>query len=228
MERDGIVSPGCDQQLAPKSDPPKRRSPEARDLGALSTSGGVRQQDRPDLVTGQAAGCEADGKGAESEEQQGGRCRSRTLLNMLLETCRQLAGGGDAVAEIAGAIAAWTPPAERVAVALGALRALPRKEAALVLEAATNELEGDPPGLSFTGTMAEAHDWAAVASADQLRAILWIAYRRLYPGSQRRFWSGCDRGCSAPCSAMAPRRSLEWVTPEERRDFFEQVSGGRR
>ncbi len=145
-------------------------------------------------------------------------------LATLLETCRALAGGPEAEAEIARAIRAWALAGERVLLATGAIRALAPEEAALLVEATVAAQIGDPPGISFAGTMAEARDWSAVASAGQLRAILWAAYHRLHQGSRRRFWQAVLADAHAVERNNLLVAAWDAHTPEERHAFIAKVN----
>lgn len=105
----------------------------------------------------------------------------------IAETCRNLAGSGAAEHDIAEAVRAWAEPSERVAVALGALRALSAEEAELVIEAALSTLRGGVPGAPFEGVAAEAWAWADMASPAELRAWAWAAFCTMPAASRLRF-----------------------------------------
>jgi hypothetical protein len=65
MPRKKVNPPDRDPQLALIFDPPDERSPEAGDLGALSTFGGVETDNKTDLGREQAGGADADRESAD-------------------------------------------------------------------------------------------------------------------------------------------------------------------
>jgi hypothetical protein len=165
---------------------------------------------------------------APDQYQRGPGRQPPTVLPMTIETCRELAGGADAVTEIVRAIVPWTEPAEKRALAIAALQALPRDEGEVVAEAYLEEARSAPPRLWYENILAEARVWAGAASGAQLRAYLAACFSALAPGPRLRFVIWAVQQLSSEALDRVFLAIWEMLDDAKRRDFIKQVTTRRR
>ena len=99
-----------------------------------------------------------------------------TILWQAVETARALADDEQAVADT---FTAWLTPAERVALAAGALLALSPTTATSVCETFLAEHRAGEPVPPLDDIRAEARLWASWAAPAELRAYLAACWHRL-------------------------------------------------
>ena len=109
----------------------------------------------------------------------------------MLETCRTLGDDPDAIAKT---INAWCEPAEKVAIAAGAIRSLSPAAAEALCETALADIRSGPPVAPFDSIMSEAETWAGTASPAELRAYAWASFHALPAESRQRFLAAVYAG----------------------------------